>query len=329
MITHNNKAPDRGFNHDESIDLIDLFIQLWRGKIVIALFVVTAIILAGIYLVLAEEKWTSSAIITFPDSGQVSSYTNAMNTLYPGHSPSVSDVQGQFFSRFNAALSVVSLQLSNQEIPAKLSIEPTVKGQSAPLQVSYTGENPQQAAEMLNKYITDLNKAMAREIDENLNNNINSRISELVDALQAKESVAKERLVQREKIINRALMVADQTHVTKPLIQQSEKLPDDTLFVLGSDALKAMIKDHESSPLPLGGDYYALRQNLLAVQALKSQPDTLHIFRYVMKPDLPIRRDSPKRGLTLILAVLLGGIIGCGAVLARNAIAGYNRQHKA
>ena len=47
------------------------------------------------------------------------------------------------------------------------------------------------------------------------------------------------------------------------------------------------------------------------------------VYRYVMKPTLPIRRDSPKRGLTLVLAVLLGGMIGAGVVLGRNALRNY------
>ena len=38
-----------------------------------------------------------------------------------------------------------------------------------------------------------------------------------------------------------------------------------------------------------------------------------------MKPTLPIRRDSPKKAITLILAVLLGGMVGVGIVLAQRA----------
>ena len=48
--------------------------------------------------------------------------------------------------------------------------------------------------------------------------------------------------------------------------------------------------------------------------------------RYVMKPMLPIRRDSPKKAITLILAVLLGGMVGAGIVLGRNALRNYNAK---
>lgn len=45
-----------------------------------------------------------------------------------------------------------------------------------------------------------------------------------------------------------------------------------------------------------------------------------------MKPTLPIRRDSPKKAITLILAVLLGGMVGAGIVLGRNALRNYNAK---
>ncbi len=49
----------------------------------------------------------------------------------------------------------------------------------------------------------------------------------------------------------------------------------------------------------------------------------MHVYRYVMKPTLPVRRDSPKKAITLVLAVLLGGMIGAGIVLGRNALRSY------
>ncbi len=43
-------------------------------------------------------------------------------------------------------------------------------------------------------------------------------------------------------------------------------------------------------------------------------------------PDLPIRRDSPKKALVIVLAVLLGGMLGAGIVLGRNLLANYQRR---
>ena len=70
--------------------------------------------------------------------------------------------------------------------------------------------------------------------------------------------------------------------------------------------------------------YYQTRQNLLDIESLKVDDLDIHAYRYVMKPTLPIRRDSPKKAITLILAVLLGGMVGAGIVLGRNALRNYN-----
>lgn len=84
-----------------------------------------------------------------------------------------------------------------------------------------------------------------------------------------------------------------------------------------------MIENEASRPLVFTSLYYQTKQNLLDIQNLNVNPDTIHVYRYVMKPNLPIRRDSPKKAITLILAVLLGGIIGSAVVLGRNALRNY------
>lgn len=77
MRVENNNVS--GQNHDpEQIDLIDLLVQLWRGKMTIIISVIVAIALAIGYLAVAKEKWTSTAIVTQPDVGQIAGYTNAM-----------------------------------------------------------------------------------------------------------------------------------------------------------------------------------------------------------------------------------------------------------
>jgi chain length determinant protein (polysaccharide antigen chain regulator) len=68
----------------------------------------------------------------------------------------------------------------------------------------------------------------------------------------------------------------------------------ETMFLLGSEALKSMIDNEASRPWSSPA-YYQTKQNLLDIQNLNVNPDTIHVYRYVMKPDLPVRRDSPKK----------------------------------
>lgn len=310
-------------NDPEQIDLIDLVMQLWRGKWTIAAFVAVAIVLAGAYLTVAKEKWTSTAIITQPDAAQIATYTNALNILYGAAAPTMLDTQLRVVGRFNSAFSALAQSLDNQQDPEKLTIEAAVKGQTLPLNVTYAGETPEAAQKQLAQYIQQVDEQTAKELDIDLIDNIKQQITTLNDSLENQEKVAQEQKELRIKQIAEALKFAQAAKITAPQIQQTQDVTQDTMFLLGSEALNSMIEHESTRPLVFSPAYYQTKQNLLDIQNLNVDPSTIHAYRYVMKPDLPIRRDSPKKAITLILAVLLGGILGSGVVLGRNALRNY------
>ncbi|HCL6625641.1 TPA: LPS O-antigen chain length determinant protein WzzB [Citrobacter amalonaticus] len=322
MTVENSNMSGRS-NESEQIDLIDLVIQVWRGKVTVLLCVIVAIALAAGYLVVAKEKWTSTAIVSQPDAGQLATYTNAMSVLYGQDAPKVYDVQSSVIGRFNSAFAALSETLDNQEKAEKLTIDTSVKGQPLPLKVTYEASTAESAQKMLAKYIQQVDEAVSKEIIVDLDMSIKTRTSGLEHSLEAQEKVAKEQKTLRIAQINQALSVAKQANIKLPQVQQADQVSQDTMFMLGSDALSSMVNNEATRPLTFSDDYYLTRQNLLAVKALKVDTDSIHAYRYVMKPTLPIRRDSPKRAITLILAALLGGVIGAGVVLGRNALRNY------
>ena len=322
-MTQNNNSQVSRSNDPEQIDLLDLMLQLWRGKWMIATFVVVFIALAIGYLSVAKEKWTSSAIIAQPDVAQIATYSNALNILYGSAAPSMLDVQTRAIGRFNSSFSALAQALENQEEPEKLTIEPAVKGEALPLSVSYTSTSAEAAQKQLAQYIQQVDEQTAKELAVDLKDNIKEQIKTLNDSLQSQEKVAQEQKDLRIKQIAEALKNAEAAKITTPQIQQTQDVTQETMFLLGSVGLKSMIENEASRPLVFSAAYYQTRQNLLDIQNLNVKPDTIHVYRYVMKPDLPVRRDSPKKAIVLILAVLLGGMIGSGVVLGRNALRNY------
>lgn len=322
-MTHNNNSQVIRSNDPEQIDLLDLVLQLWRGKWMIATFVVVFIALAIGYLSVAKEKWTSSAIIAQPDAAQIATYSNALNILYGSAAPSMLDIQTRAIGRFNSSFSALSQALDNQEVPEKLTIEPTVKGQTLPLSVSYTSTSAEAAQKQLAQYIQQIDEQTAKELALDLKDNIKEQVKILNDSLVNQEKVAQEQKDLRIKQIAEALKNAEAAKISSPQLQQTQDVTQETMFLLGSEGLKSMIQNEASRPLVFSAAYYQTRQNLLDIQNLNVNPDTIHVYRYVMKPDLPVRRDSPKKAIVLILAVLLGGMIGSGVVLGRNAFHNY------
>jgi len=289
----------------------------------IATFVIVFIALAVGYLFVAKEKWTSSAIIAQPDAAQIAPYSNALNILYGTAAPSMLDTQTRAIERFNASLSALSQALDNQSEPEKLTIEPAVKGQALPLSVTYTSTSAEAAQKQLAQYIQQVDEQTAKELALDLKDNIKEQIKTLNDSLQNQEKVAQEQKDLRIKQIAEALKNAEAAKITSPQLQQTQDVTQETLFLLGSEGLKSMIDNEASRPLVFPTAYYQTKRNLLDIQNLNVNPDTIHVYRYVMKPDLPVRRDSPKKAMILVLAVLLGGMIGSGVVLGRNALRNY------
>ncbi|MEW7951616.1 Wzz/FepE/Etk N-terminal domain-containing protein, partial [Enterobacter hormaechei subsp. xiangfangensis] len=113
-MTHNNDNLVTRNNDPEQIDLLDLVLQLWRGKWVIGAVIAAFIVLAVVYITVAKEKWTSSAIIAQPDAAQIATYSNALNILYGGAAPSMLDIQNRAIGRFNSSFSALAQALDNQ-----------------------------------------------------------------------------------------------------------------------------------------------------------------------------------------------------------------------
>ena len=325
-MTHNNNNAVMRSNDPEQIDLIDLLVQLWRGKWLIAVFVAIALVIAGVYLAFAKEKWTSTAIITQPDAAQIGSYSNALNILYGSNAPKLTEIQASVITRYNASFSALSQTLENGAVPESLTIEPTVKGQDIPLSIKYVSSSAEAAQKQVAQYIQQIDEQIQKELQVDLNDNIKQQVTSLKDVLGNQETIAQEQKDLRIKQITEALKYAEAANITTPKIQQTQDVTQETMFLLGTEALQSMIAHESSRPLTLSDSYYQNKQKLLDIQKLKIDPTTIHAYRYVMKPDLPIRRDSPKRSLVLVLAVLLGGIIGSGIVLGRNALRSYQSR---
>lgn len=326
FMTEHNHYNGNPSQYLQRVDFVDLVNQLWKGRKTILIAVFIAILLSIGYIFLAKQKWVSTAILTQPDVGQITGYTNALNVMYGSNAPQVNDVQKNFVERFSSAFSALSESLENIDEPEKLTIEPAVKNQSLPLKVTYTGPNAEFAQKMLAQYIQQVDENVAKELEVDLASSIKSKIHDLQQLLVNQEKVVVEQKDLRVAQINQALTVAEQANIKKPQVQQADQVSQDTMFMLGSDALSSMMKNEASRPLPFNDNYYQTRRALLDVSNLLSdnkvesiKADQLHSYRYVMKPTLPLRRDSPKRILVLILGVILGGIIGSGIVLGRNA----------
>lgn len=325
-MNQSNKTELKERDPDE-IDVIDLVLQLWRGKWLIALCVLLGVVLSGTYIVLTPEKWSSTAIVTRPDTAQVAGYTYAMSVLDGKSGFDARDIELRLINRFSSAFSALADTLRNQVKPEKLTIEPTAKGQPLPLKLSYQGSSPQAAQAQLSEYIQQTDRQIADELELNLRESLQQKIAALKSTLETQEKIAQEQKDLHIEQIKEALKFAQAANITQPQERQGNNVNQDTLFLLGSEALMAMVERESTRPLTYPDDYFQTRQQLLAIEGLNTDKISISAYRYVLKPTLPITRDSPKKTLSIVLGLLLGGMVGCGVVLGRNALREYKAHN--
>lgn len=318
------------YNNDNEIDLLDIIVQLWKGKLIIICTVCVAVALSLIYLNVVKEKWTSKAIVTLPSAGQVANYNANLSVLYaqsPQDKPSITDLQNQLFGRFTASISALAGSLANLEKPLTLRIEQVNKGSNNSLSISFVSQGAKEAQAELTRYIAVTNEEVVRDYGEDIKHNLGVKAKELSDILDAHKQIAINKKQHRIDVITQALKIAKESNIVKSQLSQAEFLSDDTLYLLGSDALNAMVVNESTKPLDFDDDYYNAERALLSVTHVKIQADNLQSFRYIAKADLPIRRDSPKKTLTVLLSLILGGVIGCAIVIGRNVVTNYRNRH--
>ncbi len=84
------------------------------------------------------------------------------------------------------------------------------------------------------------------------------------------------------------------------------------LFMLGEKYLKAQIDTLTNTTTVYPEEYYqaALQIDLLTELLNDNQDFSFDTFHYQSSPNLPLKRDKPKRGLIVLMGTFLGGIIG-------------------
>ncbi|MEI2602685.1 LPS O-antigen chain length determinant protein WzzB [Erwinia aphidicola] len=311
---------------NQEVDLIELVVKLWQGKKTIITAILVAAALAAAYLLLAKEKWTSTAIVATPTSGMIANYNASLSVLYTqtaADKPSLPDLQNQFFGRFSASMNALSGSLMNLEDPQYLKVEQTLPGSNDQLSIAYTAPTAKDAQAQLTKYIEQINDKIVDGYTADLRRTLSVKTNELSSALDTLKQVAIDKKAQRMDAIKQALTIAEASGVKSTQLNQAEYLSDDTLYLLGTSALQSMIQNEATKPLIYDQSYYDTQSALLAVTHMKIDLSHLQSYRYISTADLPIRRDSPKKTLVMLLAIILGGVVGSAIVIGRNVSASY------
>lgn len=307
---------------NQELDAITVILQLWRGKKTLLISMLVCITAAVVFLLVAKPKWTSSVTITQPTQGQMSNINQINAVLFSQNNedrPSAAKMQETIFNRFKENLSSLAETLSNRKPSQHLTIK-ELDGYSGAFKISYTDHTPELAQQQLNHYISLVNTNTIDFYKNDLLTNILAERASLENSLETQRQVAQSKKDQEIAKLKQSLIVAEAANIKQPKMQQTETISSNSMFLLGSDAIKAMIEHTQSMPLTFDSNYYKTQESLLSLNSTKIQLDKMQAFSYISKANIPEEKDFPQPLLTIFLGAIIGLFGGAIIIIFRQSL---------
>ncbi|MTC24017.1 MULTISPECIES: LPS O-antigen length regulator Wzz(fepE) [unclassified Providencia] len=353
--------PQYKLQHNDEIDLMALIAVLFKNKllIIIATVIVTALSIGVVKML--PQKWTSEAIIIPPTSEEVkeanefSAHLNALGMEVDLSSQRIyNEFIVQYRSKVNQEAFVKSTdyfktlldKLENKNDPLEVqrlvnriiadSIKLKYNGKEkdsddSDIVLSFTAPTAVEAQDLMDGYIRYTASIVRKRMKTEVDNAISRQLIYSVEAL--KQDTNKIQISYDVKIerLKRAITIAKAAGITRPIARDSVTINDDPDYpiALGSEALEEKLGiELKNRDLALiseklqNAKVYIENLNSLTTKELDFEP-----IRFILTPDLPITKDSPKSMLIVALGAILGFIMSCAFVLGRDLYRNYNQQN--
>lgn len=336
--------------HDDEIDLKELLITLWKGKWIICILLIISTVISSLYAFTAQSWWTSKAIITLPTQADVYDYnkeTSKYAQFSSNYKVSREALFNEFLKQFNfennkyhffdtsnnikelknhfnvEENNIINKIKFNEEWNKKIKELDDAKEKSNLRTISFQAISPEQSQIILNEYIQYINNIVIENIHKNFQNSIDLEYNDLALQINILETRAKEVLASKIAKTKNALQIANKAKILNPLenLGFSNTFPinigslalEEELQILTnlnpSDAKTLIFFEPELQKLYIKQDY--LKNNLIVPKI------NFNTFSFVQDTSYPIKKDSPKRMLIILIGIILGGIVGCTIVLIK------------
>ena len=211
---------------------------------------------------------------------------------------------------------------SQRALMSKLAESISAKAQdktSEDMTLNFSAETPELAQQRLVKYINFVQQQQLKSKNTELQSIWHNRINALTAQY---DSVKADTLLKRQEELQRvrySLRISKAAGVDAPL----ERIDSQEFFniQLGAKGLaeKLNILNEIKDPELLNPELGKIRLQLSSLKALNLQDVEFTSFNMIDSPEEPFTRDKPKRPLIVVLATLLGGMLGGAIVLVRHA----------
>ena len=327
----------------DEIDLRELVLLLWRQKGLILL--ITALFaVAGVgYALTAPQQWSAKAVIIGPkqeDLLPMQKVSVQAAALGLEGFPAGKTLYEEFVQEFNAyenhqdylktsplfAEQVKTLGLDEKAQRrwlrdwSKLVVAQPVdkKGEKPGVEIAFAAPTAEASLAMLQGYIDYIinlqQQRMVRQLDDQRSLQLQGMTTRYELMLEDAKRVLKQDISETEL----ANSIAKAAGVVAPL--ENYAAQERLSITLGTKALEKKLALLKSLDIEVyKPELQALQVQMARMKRISLEEATFRPFSYLDAPDEPLSRDKPKRPLIVVLATLLGGMLGVGIVLVRHA----------
>ena len=354
-------SPQFNMQPSDEIDLMALLAVLLRHKFLIISFTVIMTIISVFVVSYLPQKWSSTAVVIPPTSEEIQEISSI------GAQLSVLDINvdlsaqrifnvfiDQFRSKVNQEVYVRSTDYY-QKLSQKTDLKEDLLGQqrlvnqiisngiqltdqskeknsnSNDIVLTFTAPQPVEAQDLLEGYVRFTASKVRSQIKIEIENAI---ARQLVFATESfKQEITKIRTKYDVKVerLKRAIDIAKAAGVIKPISSEAASIIDDPDYpiALGTEALEQkLLIETQNLDIELMSEDLQNRQNYIkSLNELTSKELNFTPVKFILTPDLPLHKDSPKSSLIVALSAILGFIISCVFVLSRELFRDYKKQN--
>lgn len=334
---------------NNEIDLLNLIEVLWRAKKTV-MAVVFAFACAGLLIsFILPQKWTSSAVITPAEAIQWQDLEKTFTKLrvldldvnidrggafnlfikkfqsvslleeYLRSSPYVMDqLKEAKIDELDLHRAIVALSEKMKAVDDNASKKKDEPSLYTSWTLSFTAPTSKEAQTVLSGYIDYISALVVKESIENKTQFEKEKLAQ--DRIKTKNQL--DANIQR---LNYSLDIANAAGIKKPVYSNGQAVKDDPDFSisLGADGIerKLEIEKAVTDVAELNGELR--NRQYLVEQLTKANVNDVNFtpFKYQLSPSLPVKKDGPGKAIIVILSALIGGMVACGSVLLRYAMA--------
>lgn len=353
-------APD---NTDE-IDLVQLVRTLWQEKLLIALITIVFAIAGVAYALTAQEWWTAKAKVIQPQITDFAQLQREISAFQPAFdiyqadgtvlvSTQLQDVADaevlfkHFINGFNSLENKKAFLTNNGDFQQfltennvtseedtdralenwfdKITAQQASKQEADTFVINLQATTSNSSFDMLKQYIDFVSAKVYNDTLANVQALVSAKEYELKQQLKVLRSQASSYLQVEKERTQYALNIASAADVNQPV----QNLGDNEIFAinLGAKALAAKVNALESvknlSVVEPRIQQVEARLSLLQGTELDKNIK-FKTYRFLENVEKPVTKDKPKRSLIVVIATLLGGMLGVAFVLIRSAFRNHD-----